>query len=73
MPILWNANKDSQYIFNAYVATSCCNSYMTKVYKSMKNAFKRIHKDHVKNKVNVIQMMCTLGNTLLNLQQISSQ
>lgn len=46
---------------------------MTKVDKLMTNAFKGIHKDHVKNKIDAIQMICTLGNTLLNLQQILSQ
>ena len=46
---------------------------MTKVEKSMANAFKRIHKDYVKKKIDVIQMIHTLGNTLINLIQISSQ
>ena len=46
---------------------------MTKVDKSMTNAFKKIQKYHVKNKIDAIQMICTLENTLLNLQQISSQ
>ena len=46
---------------------------MTKVHKSMTNAFKRICKDHVKRKINAIQMIRTLGNTLLNLQQNLSQ
>ena len=67
MPNLWNANTNAQYILNAYVASSNCSSYMTKVDKSMTNAFKMICKDHVKKKINVIQMIHTLGNTLLNL------
>ena len=46
---------------------------MTIVDKSITNAFKRIPKDHVNDKINDIQMICTSGNTLLNLQQISSQ
>ena len=73
MPNLWNENTDAQYVLNAYVVSSYCNSYMTKVDKSMTNAFKRIHKNCVKNKIDVIQMICTLDNTLLKLQQISSQ
>ena len=73
MTNLWNANIDAQYVLNAYVAASYCSSYMTKVDKSRINEFKRIHKDHVKKKIDDIQMIPTLGNTLLNLQQISSQ
>ena len=46
---------------------------MTKVYKLITNPFKRIPKDHVNNKINDIQMICTSGNTLFNLQQISSK
>jgi hypothetical protein len=72
MPNLWNANTDVQYVLNAYVATSYCSSYMTEFDKSMINAFKRIHNYHVKNKIDDIQMIRTLDNKLLNLQQISS-
>ena len=39
----------------------------------MTNAFKRICNDHVNNKIDVIQMIHTLGTTLLKLQQILSQ
>jgi hypothetical protein len=46
---------------------------MTKVDKSMTNAFRRIHKEHEKIKIDAMQMICTLGNTLLNLQQMSTQ
>jgi hypothetical protein len=46
MPNLWDANIDAQYVLNAYVATSYCNSYMTKVEKSIKNTFSIIHKEH---------------------------
>jgi hypothetical protein len=73
MPNLWNANTDAQYVLNAYVATSYCSSYMTKVDKSMTNAFRRIHKEHEKSEIDAMQMICTLGNTLLNLQQMSAQ
>jgi hypothetical protein len=73
MPNLWNANTNAQYVLDAYVATSYCGSYMTKVDKSMTNAFRRIRKECEKNNINAIQMIHTLGNTLLNLQQISSQ
>ena len=46
---------------------------MTKVDKSMTNAFSRICKECEKSRIDVIQMIRTLGNTLLNLQQMSSQ
>ena len=42
MPHLWNANTNAQYVLNAYAAASYCSSYMTKVDRSMTNAFKRI-------------------------------
>jgi hypothetical protein len=43
---------------------------MTKVEKYMTSAFRRIHKEHEKSHIDDIQMIHTLGNTLLNLQQI---
>ena len=73
MPFMWNANTDVKYILNAYVATSYCTSYMTKVDKSMTSAFRRIHKEHERSHIDAIKMICTLGNALLNIQQISSQ
>ena len=73
MPHLWNANTDSQYVLSAYAAVSYCTSYMTKVDRSMTNAFKRIRKQHEKSKIDAIQMIRSLGNDLLNLQQISAQ
>jgi hypothetical protein len=73
MPNLWNANTDAQFVLNAYVATSYCSSYMTKVDKSMTNAFRRIHKEHEKRRIDAMQMICMLGNTMLNLQQMSAQ
>jgi hypothetical protein len=69
---MWNANIDVQYV-NAYVATSYCTSYMTKVDKSMTSAFRRIRKEHKRSHIDVIQMIRMLGNTLLNLQQMSAQ
>jgi hypothetical protein len=45
MPNMWNTNIDAQYVLNAYIATSYCTSYMTKVDKSMTSAFRRIHKE----------------------------
>jgi exonuclease III len=73
MPALWNANTDAQYVLNAYAAASYCSSYMTKVDKSMTNAFRKIRKEHERSEIDAIQMIRTLGNTLLNLQQMSSQ
>ena len=70
---LWNANIDAQYVLNAYAVASYCSSYMTKVDKSMTNAFRRIHKEHERSEIDAIQMISTLGNTLLNLQQMSAQ
>ena len=70
---MWNANTDAQYVLNAYDAASYCTSYMTKVDKSMTSAFRRIRKEHEGSHIDSIQMICTLGNTLLNLQQMSTQ
>ena len=72
MPNLWKENIDVQCVLKEYVVAWYCSSCMTKVDKSMTNEFKMIHKDHVKNKIDAIQMIHTLGITLLNLQQISS-
>jgi hypothetical protein len=46
---------------------------MTKIDKSMTSAFRRIHKEHERSHIDAIQMICTLGNTLLNLQQMPTQ
>jgi hypothetical protein len=73
MPVMWNANTDAQYVLNACATTSYCTSYMTKVDKIMASAFRRIHKKHEKSHIDAMKMICTLGNTLLNLQQMSSQ
>ena len=73
MPVMWNENTDVQYVLNAYVASSYCTSYMTKVDKSMTSAFKRICKEHERSHIDVMQTIRTLGNTLLNLQQMFSQ
>jgi hypothetical protein len=73
MSIMWNANTDAQYVLNSYVVASYCTSYMTKVDKSMTSAFRRICKEHEKSQIDVMQMICTLGNTLLNLQQMYAQ
>ena len=73
MPTLWNANTDAQFVLNAYAAASYCSSYMTKIDKSMTNAFRRIRKEHQKDEIDAMQMIRKLGNTLLNLQQMSAQ
>ena len=73
MPVMWNENTDAQYVLNAYVAAPYCTSYMTKVDKSMTSAFRRIHKEHEISHIDAMKMICTLGNTLLNLQQMSAQ
>ena len=73
MPVMWKENTDAQYVLNAYVAASYYTSYMTKVDKYMTSAFRRIHKEHERIHIDAIQMICTLGNALLNLQQMSSQ
>jgi hypothetical protein len=67
---MWNANIDAQYVLNAYATTSYCASYMTKVDKSVISALRRIHKEHEKHHIDTMQMICALGNTLLNLQQM---
>jgi hypothetical protein len=73
MPNLWNANTYAQFVLNTYVASSYCSSYMNKVEKSMTNAFRRIHKDHEKRKIDAMQMIRTLENTFLNFQQMFTQ
>ena len=45
---------------------------MTKVEKSMTSAIRIIHKEHERSQIDVMQMISTLGNTLLNLQQMSA-
>jgi len=72
MLVMWKANTDVQYVLNAYAATSYCTLYMTKVDKSMTSAFRRIRKEHERSHIDAIQMIHTLGNTLLNLQQMSA-
>ena len=69
---MWNANEDAQDVLNSYAAASYCTSYMTKVEKPMTSAFRRIHREHEKSHLDAMQMIRTLGNTLLNLQQMSS-
>ena len=73
MPVMWNANTDAQYVLNAYVAASYCTSYMTKVDKSMTTAFRKLRKEHEISHIDAMQMIRTLGNTLLNIQQMSAQ
>jgi hypothetical protein len=73
MPNMWNVNTDAQYVLNAYVVALYCSSYMTKVDKSMTSAFKKIHREHETSRIDAMQMIRTLGNTLLNLQQMSAQ
>jgi hypothetical protein len=46
---------------------------MTKVDKYMTSAFRRIHKEHEKSHIDDMQMIHTLENTLLNLQQMYVQ
>jgi hypothetical protein len=46
---------------------------MTKVENSMTSAFRRIRKEHERTHIDAIQMIRMLGNTLLNIQQMSSQ
>ena len=70
---MWKENTDAHYVLNAYATTSYCTSYMTKVEKYMTSAFRRIHKEHERSHIDAIQMICTLGNTLLNFQQMSAQ
>ena len=70
---MWKVNTDVQYVLNAYVAASYCTLYMTKIDKSMTSAFRKIRKEHERSRIDAIQMIRTLGNTLLNLQQMSAQ
>ena len=70
---MWNENTNAQYVLDAYSTTSYCTSYITKVDKSMTSAFRRIRKEHERSHIDTMQMIHTLGNTLLNLQQMSAQ
>jgi hypothetical protein len=60
-------------MLNAHDATSDCTSYMMKIDKSMTFAFRKIRKEHERSHIDAIQMIHSLGNTLLNLQQMSTQ
>ncbi|XP_059077054.1 uncharacterized protein LOC131876217 [Cryptomeria japonica] len=73
IPQLWKANTDAQFVLNAYAAAMYYSSYMAKVDKSMTQEFKRICKEHQQDNIDAIKMISKLGNTLLNLQQMSSQ
>jgi hypothetical protein len=69
---MWKVNIDAQYMLNAYAIESYCTSYMSKIDESMTSAFRKIHKEHERSHIDAIQMIHTLGNTLLNLQQMSA-
>jgi hypothetical protein len=71
--VMWKENTDAQYMLNAYATVFYCALYMTKVDKSMTSAFRRIRKEHERSHIDVIQMIHTLGNTLLNIQQMFAQ
>ena len=73
MSFMWKENTYAQYVLNAYAATSYCTSYMMKIDKSMTSAFIKIRKEHERSHIDAIQKTHTLGNTLLNLQQMSAQ
>jgi hypothetical protein len=73
MSVMWKANTDAQYMLNGYVAASYRTLYMTNIDKSMTFAFRKIRKEHERSHIHAIQMIRTLGNTLLNLQQMSAQ
>jgi hypothetical protein len=73
MSVMWKENTDAQYVLNAYAQASYYTLYMRKIDKSMTSAFRKIRKEHEGSHIDAIQMIHTLGNTLLNLQQMSSQ
>jgi hypothetical protein len=51
MPNFWNAKIDEQFFLNAYMETSYCSSYMTKVDKYMTNSFRIIRREHEKEEL----------------------
>jgi hypothetical protein len=64
------SNTNAQYVLNAYAATLYYSSYMKKVDKYMTSAFRRILREHETSRIDAMQMIHTLGNTLFNIQQM---
>ena len=68
---------ESKYRCTVRTECICCNILLHLVYdkidKSMTSAFRKICKEHERSHIDTIQMICTLGNTFLNLQQMSAK
>jgi len=73
IPSLWQANTDAQFILDAYVAVAYSSFYMTKLDRSMKTSFKQIRENCISYGDNKIETIRKLGNTLINMQQMSSR
>ena len=73
IPDLWQANTDAQYVLDAYATAKYVSSYFTKKDRTMPTTFKKIKEQCFTNNDGKIQTICKLGNTLLNMQQMSSR
>jgi hypothetical protein len=72
VPTLLHANTDAQFILDAYAPAAYCNSYITKMDRTKTSAFKKIREEFL-CKIDIkIKTIRKLGNTLLNMQQMSS-
>ncbi|MCO5610594.1 hypothetical protein L7F22_064833 [Adiantum nelumboides] len=70
---LWDANKDIQYVFNAFAAASYCTSYMTNNDTAASKAVQAILQQNKENGSPTIERLRSLGNALINTQELSSQ
>ena len=68
VPALWYANIDTQFILDAYSATSYYCSYMKKQDKTLSQAFNQIRKQCTYLYTEKAHFIHKLGNTLLNYQ-----
>lgn len=70
VPPLWYANTDTQFLLDAYAATSYCSSYMTKQDTTTSLAFCQLHRQSTSTYNDKTQFIRKLGNALLNYQQM---
>ena len=70
---LWDANMDIQIVFNAFAAASYCTSYMTKNDTATSRAMQAILQQSKENNSPTVERLRSLGNALINTQELSSQ
>ena len=73
IPDLWQANTYTQYVLDAYATAKYVSSYITKKDRTMTTTFKKIKEQCFTNNDGKIETIRKLGNTLLNMQQMSSR